>query len=78
MNTTIIQSAEEGITYLEANEPKDDLFQLAISDAFTFSGKPDTIGAGMAVMLDKILGLGYEPDGFEQKDGYRIYKYKQM
>jgi hypothetical protein len=78
MNETIIQSAEEGLAYLETNQPTGELFQLAISDSFTFSGQPDTMGAGMAVMLDKILGLGYEPDGFDQKDGYKLYRYKEM
>ena len=51
---------------------------MAISDSFTFDGKPDTIGAGMAVLGDKILGMGYMPDGFEQKTGFRLYAYKKM
>lgn len=78
MNDTIIQSAEEGLAYLETYQPTRDFFQLAISDSFTFAGQPDTMGAGMAVMLDKILGLGFEPNGFDQKDGYKLYKYKTM
>lgn len=78
MNDTIIQSAEEGLAYLETNEPSGEFFQLAISDSFTFAGQPDTMGAGMAVMLDKILSFGFEPDGFDQKDGYKLYKYKEM
>jgi hypothetical protein len=32
----------------------------------------------MAVILDKILGMGYEPDGFSEADGGRIYRYKVM
>ena len=78
MDETIFKSAEEVLVYLEINRPTGGLFQLAISDSLTFSGQPDTMGAGMAVMLDKILGLGYEPDGFDQKDGYKLYNYKQM
>jgi hypothetical protein len=74
----IFKSAEEVLAYLETIQPTGGQFQLAISDSFTFAGQPDTIGAGMAVMLDKILGLGYEPEGFDQKDGYKLYKYKQM
>ena len=58
--------------------PSGDSFELSISSSFTFGGGPDTSGAGMAVILDKILGMGYEPDGFEQKDGIRIYRYKRM
>ncbi len=78
MNATIIQSAEEGLAYLETDQPTGEFFQLAISDSFTFVGQPDTMGVGMAVLLDKILGLGFEPDGFDQKDGYKLYKYKEM
>lgn len=78
MDEMIFKTAEEVLAYLETNQPTGGLFQLAISDSLTFSGQPDTMGAGMAVMLDKILGLGYEPDGFDQKDGYKLYNYKQM
>ena len=78
MNYTIIKSAEEGIKYLESHPPSGDSFQLAISESFTFAGKSDTMGAGMAVVLDRILGFGYEPDGFDQKSGFRLYRYKKM
>lgn len=36
------------------------------------------MGAGKAVILDKILGLGYMPDGFQEKSGFRLYRYKKM
>jgi hypothetical protein len=78
MSERIIETAAEGLAYLESNPPSEAAFKLAISDSFTFAGKPDTIGAGMAVLLDKILGLGYMPDGFEQKSGFRLYGYKKM
>ena len=78
MDETIFKSAEEVLAYLKTNQPTGGLFQLAISDSLTFSGQPDTMGAGMAVILDEILGLGYEPVGFDQKDGYKLYYYKQM
>ena len=78
MSDTMIKSAEEGIKHLEAHPPLGASFQLAISESFTFAGKPDTIGAGMAVVLDKILRLGCEPDGFDQKSGFRVYRYKKM
>ena len=78
MGQTIIHSAEEGAKHLEDNPPSGDSFTLAISDSFTFVGHPDTMGAGMAILLDKILGLEYEPDGFEEMDGFKIYRYKKM
>lgn len=36
----------------------------------------DPAGINMAVITDCILEKGWEPDGFEQKGGYRIYRYK--
>ena len=78
MPDEVIKTAEEGLKYLESHRPSGATFQLAISDSFTFAGKPDIMGAGMAVLGDKILGLGYLPDGFEQKSGFKLYGYKKM
>ena len=33
--------------------------------------------AAIAVVLDKLLGLDFFPDGFEQGDGGRLYKYQR-
>jgi hypothetical protein len=33
------------------------------------------MGAGMAIVLDAVLGKGFTPDGFEQRDGYGVYRY---
>lgn len=43
---------------------------LLISDQLN-----DPIGLNMAIIADGILKKGYMPNGFEQKEGYRIYKY---
>ena len=37
----------------------------------------DPIGMNMALILDHLLGREWEPDGYEQMDGYRVYKYKE-
>jgi hypothetical protein len=29
----------------------------------------------MAIVLDAVLAKGFTPDGFEQRTGYRIYRY---
>jgi len=36
------------------------------------------MGMNMAIIADSILKAGYMPNGFEQKKGFRIYKYKKM
>ncbi len=46
-------------------------FQLDISDELN-----DPIGMNMAILTDAILKKGWEPDGFEAKPGYRVYRYK--
>lgn len=37
----------------------------------------DPMGMNMAIIADGILKAGYMPDGFDQKNGYRIYKYNK-
>jgi hypothetical protein len=78
MIAPIIHCTEEGAAYLKTHPPSGPTFNLNISDAFTFAGKPDKMGAGMAILLDQILGAGYEPNGFEQNSGFRVYRYKKM
>lgn len=37
----------------------------------------DPMGMNMAIIANGILKEGYMPDGFDQKNGYRIYKYNK-
>jgi len=53
------------------------VLSLHISDGITLGGSNDMSGAAMAVILDRLLGLGYFPDGFEQHKGFRIYRYNK-
>ena len=66
-----IKTIEEAMQCIESFEglPKD--FKLPISDQFQ-----DPIGINMAIITDKILKRGWMADGFQQKEGYRIYRYK--
>jgi hypothetical protein len=45
---------------------------LMISDELN-----DALGLNMALIGDLILKKGYMPNGFEQKEGYRVYKYQK-
>lgn len=61
---------------------------MALIDAF--SGPPhtfslylaeslhDPIGMNIALITDRILAKGWEPDTVEQFDGFRVYRYKTM
>ncbi len=70
-------SAEATREYVKATTFAQPTFTLEISDGFTFAGRTDTMGAGMAIVVDAILAKGFWPDGFEQKEGYRVYRYKR-
>jgi hypothetical protein len=72
----IFKTAEEARAHVQATKISGDRFELAISNDFTFAGQPDTTGTGMAIVVDAILAQEYTVDGFEQRDGYRLYGYK--
>lgn len=71
----ILNNLEEAL--FEAREVRGDekIICLAIADAMQ-----DPMGMNMAIILDELLGKGYEPagNGFLQHDGYRLYPYKKF
>lgn len=46
-------------------------FELALADSLL-----DPSGLNMAIITDAILERGWEPDGFEDKDDHRLYRFK--
>ena len=75
----IFKSAEDVIKHLEAHPPSSAIFHLAVSDSFTFIGKRDTTGAGMAMVVAEFFKRGYQPDGQpEQKSGFRIIRFTKL
>jgi hypothetical protein len=34
------------------------------------------MGIAMAIVTDAVLAKGWDLNGFDQRDGYRVYKYK--
>jgi hypothetical protein len=75
---TIFESAESAHAHIVETEIEGPFFELAVSDGMTFAGNPDHMGAGMALVLDAILAQDYLPDGFEQRVGYRLYRYERI
>jgi hypothetical protein len=67
-----IATIENAKKYISENFKSDEEI-LLISDELN-----DPIGMNMAIILNDILRLGYDVNGFEQKKGYRIYKYKKI
>jgi hypothetical protein len=70
------QSFEEALAFVHAAAFDGAPVQLTIANDATFRGSTDPIGAGMAIIVDAILSKGYEPDGIEQHEGFRVYRYR--
>lgn len=74
----IFDTAEGAHEFVARTRIVESSFELAIADGCTFAGQVDVIGAGMALVLNAILAQGYEPDGFAQCEGFRLYRYKPI
>ena len=68
-----ITTIEEANRIIEEYQGAASDFQLPIADSLL-----DPVGVNMAIITDYILARDFMPDGFEQKDGYRLYKYKDL
>lgn len=64
---------EKAKQFIQNYEGKVKDFSLPIPDSMN-----DPVGINMAILLDLMLKKDWEPDGFDQYDGYRVYKYKTM
>ena len=64
---------EEASSYVDEFKGKPEELELAISDELQ-----DPFGMNMALITDRILAKGWEPAGFKQETGYRIYLYQEM
>ena len=73
---TIYREAEKAAEFVKTMAVEGSSFELAIANDMTVAGQVDPIGVGMALIGDACLARGFEPAGFEQRDGHRIYKYK--
>lgn len=71
MKMKIFESVDEVVKVLDENAGSKIDLELPISDQLQ-----DPIGMNMAMIMDKLLDLEFMPNGFEQKNGYRIYRYK--
>jgi len=70
---TPFNNVDAAAKYVDEFKGKPEELKLAISDELQ-----DPIGLNMALITDRILVKGWEPDGFKQENGYRIYHYKKM
>ena len=68
-----ISTVEEAQRTIRAFEGKPEDFRLPIADALL-----DPVGINLSMITDDILARGWEPDGYIQEKGYRIFKYRKL
>jgi hypothetical protein len=73
MSNQPLRDVNAALRYVDKFRGAAEDFKLAISDELN-----DAMGANMAIIGDKILRRGWMPDGFEQRDGHRVYRYKAV
>ena len=68
-----IESVKEGIALIDGFVGTPQKFQLAVPDSLL-----DPVGINMAIVTDRVLARGWEPAGFTQGNGFRVYRYKEL
>ena len=67
------KDVQEAAQYIENYEGKASELKLGICESLL-----DPVGINMSIITDKVLEKGWEPNGFEEKENYRVYLYKEM
>ncbi len=68
-----ISSVSEALKPIDAFNGNPEAFELAVPDLLL-----DAIGINMSIITDRILQRGWQPDGFTQESGFRLYRYKKL
>ena len=70
-------AVEDLLKVLQLRSEGADSLELWVSDRLTLGETEVPASIAMAIVLDKALSLGLEPDGFQQGDGGRTYRYRR-
>ena len=73
MSMKPLADVESAIAAIDAFDGSIEVHELLIDDVLQ-----DPVGMWMAVITDHAIDKGLEPDGFEQRQGFRIYRYKKL
>lgn len=68
-----VNSVEEAIHLVQQHTGAPHELKLPFPDSLN-----DPIGMNMALITDSVLARNWMPDGYVQKEGYRIYSYKEF
>jgi hypothetical protein len=67
----LVTSVEETMNLVDSFVGSSSDFELWMPDELN-----DPVGVNMAIITDRVLAREWEPNGFSQENGYRIYRYK--
>jgi len=75
-----ISTVEEAIESIETfvGKPEEFSLQIPLVSSLTFRNKQMNLNFAMALITDTVLKKGWMPNGYEDKDDFRHYKYKQL
>ena len=65
-----IVTVDEGVRLVESFKGRPQEFALAVSDSLL-----DPVGIDMSILTDCALRRGWQPDGFTQALGYRVFRF---
>lgn len=68
----LIDTIEQAERVIESFSNDTEEFQLSVSARLQ-----DPVGINMTIITDSILRKGWMPAGFEQHDGFRVYRYRK-
>ena len=68
-----IASLKDGIDLVDGFAGCAGNFRLAVPEALL-----DPVGVNMAIIIDRILARGWQPNGFTQHDGFRVFHYTEL
>ena len=66
-----VTNVDEARRLIQAHQGSAEDFLLPISDKLQ-----DSVGINLAIVTDTILARGWQPNGYVQEEGFRIYKYR--
>ena len=69
-------SAEEIVSQLATQTAKGQSFEFFIPEHLTLSGHAVPEPVAKAVIVARVLSMGYEPDGFAATEGGRVFTFK--
>jgi hypothetical protein len=67
----VANTVDDALQMIDSYDGSPEEFFLPVSEELL-----DPVGINMAIICDRILSRSWEPNGFEQQIGFRIYRYK--